>query len=65
MNYTIQRKGLINGVKFEIIDSRTINVWKPAGVDLYNFKGRCNFIVRYLIDEGFFSNKKCKVNIIT
>jgi hypothetical protein len=65
MNYTIHKKGLINGVKFEIIDANTINVWKPAELDLYSFRSRCNFIVRYLIDEGFFNNRKCKVNIIT
>lgn len=65
MNYTIHKKGLINGVKFEIIDSNTINVWKPSELDLYSFRSRCNFIVRYLIDEGFFNNRKCKVNIIT
>ena len=62
---TKNTSGLVNGVKFEIKNSDTINVWKPVNVEISQFKDRCNLIVKYLIDEGLFDKKKCRVNIIT
>jgi len=62
---TKNTSGLVNGVKFEIKNSDTINVWKPVNVEISQFKDRCNLIVKYLVDEGLFDKKKCRVNIIT
>lgn len=62
---TKNTSGLVNGIKFEIKNSDTINVWKPIDVEISQFKDRCNLIVKYLIDEGLFDKKKCRVNIIT
>jgi hypothetical protein len=57
--------GLVGGIRFEIKNSDTINVWKPTDIEITQFKDKCNLIVKYLIDEGLFNKKKCKVNIIT
>lgn len=62
---TKNTSGLVNGIKFEIKNSDTIDVWKPMDVEISQFKDRCNLIVKYLIDEGLFDKKKCRVNIIT
>jgi len=57
-------EGEIRGVKFLIKDVRTIRVWKPADVEVDDFKPLCDLVVRYLIDEGFFKKKQCKVEIV-
>jgi hypothetical protein len=65
MNLTFIKKGLINGIRFEIKDADTIKIWKPAHVSFKDFKDRCDCIVRYIIDEALFDKKKCKVEVIT
>lgn len=59
-----QNIGYIRGVKFHILDSKTINVYKPKDMELEYFKERCNSLVKYLIDEGLFEEKRCRVNIL-
>ena len=65
MNLTIKRKGLVNGIRFEIKDVDTIKIWKPEEIPFTDFKDRCDCVIRYLIDEGIFDKKKCKVEVIT
>jgi len=65
MDLIIKRRGLVNGVRFEIKDADTIKIWKPDGVSFSDFKERCDCVIRYLIDEGVFDKKKCKVEVIT
>ena len=65
MNLTIKKRGLINGIRFEIKDANTIKIWKPTNVSFKDFKNRCDCIVRYIIDEALFDKKKCKVEVIT
>ena len=65
MNLTIKRRGLVNGVRFEIKDANTIKIWKPEDVSFVDFRGRCDCVIRYLIDEGVFDKKNCKVEVIT
>jgi len=57
--------GLVNGVKFEIKDENTIKIWKPIDVEFHDFKNKCDLVVKYLIDEGFFNKKKCKVQVVS
>ena len=65
MDLTIKRKGLVNGIRFEIKDSFTIRVWKPDDVPFHDFKERCDLVVKYLIDEAVFDKKNCKVEVVT
>lgn len=65
MNLAIKRKGLVNGVRFEIKDVDTVKIWKPEEIPFSEFKARCDCVIRYLIDEGIFDKKKCKVEVIT
>lgn len=65
MNLAIKRKGLVNGVRFEIKDADTVKIWKPEEILFSDFKARCDCVIRYLIDEGIFDKKKCKVEVIT
>ena len=59
-NYT----GKVRGIKFLVKDSSTIRVWKPVDLDMAEFKPQCDFIVKYLIDEGFFNKKSCRVEVV-
>lgn len=59
------KHGLVSGVKFEIKDENTIRIWKPVGVEFFDFKNKCDLVVKYLIDEGFFNKKKCKVQVVS
>ena len=65
MDLIIKRRGLVNGVRFEIKDANTIKIWKPEEVSFVDFKARCDCVIRYLIDEGVFDKKNCKVEVIT
>ena len=65
MDLIIKRKGLVNGVRFEIKDASTIKIWKQVDVSFVDFKARCDCVIRYLIDEGVFDKKNCKVEVIT
>lgn len=65
MESSEHRTGIVNGIRFEIKDSITIKIWKPDGIDFYDFKSKCDRVIRYLMDEGFFNNKKCKVEVVT
>ncbi len=56
--------GTIRNIKFLIDVDGTINVWKPNGISVAEFKPDCNYLIRYLIDEGFSDKKKCKIKII-
>ena len=62
---TSNYKGKINGIKFQIKDVNTIQIWKPEDIEFCDFKPKCDCVVRYLIDEGFFAKKKCKVEVIS
>lgn len=57
-------EGIIRGVKFLIKNERTIKIWKPSEIDVEEFKPLCDLVVRYLIDEGFFKRKQCRVEIV-
>lgn len=60
----VNKSGKIRGVKFLIKDYNTIRIWKPSDVSMDNFKEKCNYIIKYLIDEGFFDKKHCRVEVI-
>lgn len=57
--------GEVRGIKFQIKDSVTIRIWKPTEIQMDEFKFKCDLIVKYLIDEGFFKGMRCKVEVIT
>ena len=59
-----QKRGIINGVRFLIKNNSIIRIWKPEDIPFGEFKPRCNLIVKYLIDEGFFNKKECRVEVI-
>lgn len=60
-----KKSGYVNGIRFEIIDTNTIRIWKPLTVNFSNFKSKCDLTVKYLIDEGFFTKTKCRVEVVT
>ena len=57
--------GEVRGIKFQIKDSVTIRIWKPTEIEMDDFKFKCDLIVKYLIDEGFFKGLRCRVEVIT
>jgi hypothetical protein len=57
-------EGKIRGVKFLIKDDRTVRIWKPANMPLEDFRPQCDLVVKYIIDEGFYTRKSCKVEIV-
>jgi len=59
-----KKQGFIRNIKFLIYDTQMVRIWKPKDVHLYDFKPMSNVIIKYLIDEGFMKNKKCKVQIM-
>jgi hypothetical protein len=65
MDLIIKRKGLVNGIRFEIKDTNTVRIWKPDELSFVEFKDRCDCIVKYLIDEAIFDKKNCKVEVVT
>lgn len=52
--------GTIRNIKFLIDIDGTVNVWKPNGISLAEFKPDCNYLVKYLMDEGFSTQKNVK-----
>ncbi len=56
--------GKVRGIRFLVKDSSTIRVWKPADLDMAEFRPQCDYIVKYLIDEGFFNKKQCRVEVV-
>lgn len=64
MYQKIIKTGIIRNIKFLIENEYTVRIWKPNDQEVYDFKPQCNYVVKYLIDEGFLKNKKCKVNIV-
>lgn len=65
MNEIIPTTGMVYGIKFQIKNTNTIRIWKPDKTEFSEFKGRCDAVIRYLIDEGFFNRTKCKVEVVT
>lgn len=57
--------GEVRGIKFQIKDSVTIRIWKPTEIEMDDFKFKCDLIIKYLIDEGFFKGLRCRVEVIT
>lgn len=57
-------QGLINNIQFKVETENTVKIWKPDNVEVYDFKPICNHIVKYLVDEGFMTTRKCKVLIV-
>jgi hypothetical protein len=64
MNH-VNKTGMVRGIKFLIKDNNTIRIWKPVDVEFSDFKENCDLVIKYLIDEGFFSKHKCKVEVVT
>lgn len=56
--------GKIKGIKFLIKDAKTIRIWKPESMSVDEFRPQCDLVVKYIIDEGFFNKKTCKVEIV-
>ena len=56
--------GKIKNIKFLIKDAKTIRIWKPHNMSLDEFRPQCDLVVKYIIDEGFFNKKSCKVEIV-
>jgi hypothetical protein len=65
MSHIIPKHGMVYGIKFQIKDTNTIRIWKPTDITFSAFKYKCDFIIKYLIDEGFFNKTKCKVEVVT
>jgi len=65
MENSMPRNGLVYGIRFEVKNTSTIRIWKPVYIPFYDFKSKCDCIVKYLIDEGFFDKKSCKVEVVT
>lgn len=59
------KSGIVYGTKFLIKDGNTIRIWKPSDIEFSDFKQKCDFVIKYLIDEGFFTKTKCKVEVVT
>lgn len=57
-------QGLINNIQFKVEKEDTVKIWKPDNVEIYDFKPVCNYVVKYLVDEGFMTTRKCKVLIV-
>lgn len=64
MDLEIKKTGIVRNIKFLIEDASTVKIWKPIELEIYDFKPHCNYVVKYLIDEGFLKTKKCRVNIV-
>lgn len=64
MLHMSKKQGYVNGIRFEIKDETTIKIWKPEDQSFDYFKSRCDCIIKYLIDEGLFDKKKCKVEVV-
>lgn len=58
------KKGHVRNIKFLIENDTTVKIWKPDTIEMYDFRGQCGYIVKYLIDEGFLKSKNCKVNVV-
>lgn len=56
--------GKIKGIRFAIKDANTVRIWKPAAMSLDEFRPQCDLVVKYIIDEGFYTKKSCKVEIV-
>lgn len=65
MSRIVPKSGFVHGVRFEIKDTNTIKIWKPSHIELSDFRISCNFIIKYLIDEGFYNKTKCRVELVT
>jgi len=59
------KTGLVNGIKFVVISESRVKIYKDKEIPFYNFKPRCDYVVKYLIDEGFLKSKLCKVDVVT
>jgi hypothetical protein len=57
--------GKIRNIKFLIKDTKTVRVWKPKEASLENFRPQCDLIIKYIMDEGFYKKKSCRVEIIS
>jgi hypothetical protein len=59
-------QGYVNGVKYQINDAKTVNIFMPDEYfgDISEFRERCRCVVRYLIDEGIYPHKDCQITII-
>jgi len=56
--------GKIKGIRFLVKDAKTVRIWKPDGMSVDEFRPQCDLVVKYIIDEGFYTKKSCKVEII-
>lgn len=56
--------GKIKNIKFLIKDEKTVRIWKPDNMSLEEFRPQCDLVVKYIIDEGFYNKKTCKVEIV-
>lgn len=56
--------GKIKGIRFLVKDAKTIRIWKPDNMSLEEFRPQCDLVVKYIIDEGFYTKKTCKVEIV-
>lgn len=65
MENLIPKNGFVYGIRFEVKNASTIRIWKPTNIEFFEFRSKCDCIVKYLIDEGFFEKKNCKVEVIT
>jgi hypothetical protein len=59
------KTGLINGIKFVIISDIRVKIYKEKDIPFYDFKPRCDYVVKYLIDEGFLKSKQCRVDVVS
>ena len=56
--------GTIRGIRFLIKDEKSVRIWKPTDMTIEEFRPQCDLAVKYIIDEGFYSKKSCKVEIV-
>ena len=59
-----KKQGTVRNIKFLVYDVSSVRIWKPKEINLFDFKESSNYVVKYLIDEGFLKSKRCKVQIM-
>ena len=61
----LHKSGVVQGIKFVVLGDERVKIYKEKDVPFFDFKPRCDYVVKYLIDEGFLKSKFCKVDVVT
>lgn len=58
-------EGVFFNIKTLIKDQQTIRIFNDKNIPFFQFKTTCDKIARYLIDEGFVTTKKPRIEVQT